>query len=95
MKKNDPGTNNKSGKSEAGIQNQKKRLLPFRQRLPYCRRKRHIVFRQNFGLNSRIFSLLVSIELLIEEWYISYPPCVGWRVEVGDWKPMFWREAWN
>jgi hypothetical protein len=55
--------------------------LPFRQRQPYCRRKRHIVFRQNFGLNSRIFSLLVSIELLIEEWYISYPPVLD-----GEWK---------
>jgi len=53
--KNDSGTNNKSGKSKAGIQKQKKRILPFRQRQPYCRRKRHIVFRLNFVLNSRIF----------------------------------------
>jgi hypothetical protein len=30
--KNDPGTNNESGKSEAGIQRQKKRILPFRQK---------------------------------------------------------------
>jgi hypothetical protein len=32
MKKNDPGTNNESGKSEAVIQKQKKRILPFRQK---------------------------------------------------------------
>jgi hypothetical protein len=30
--KNDSGTNNESGKSEPGIQNQKKRILPFRQK---------------------------------------------------------------
>jgi hypothetical protein len=30
--KNDSGTNNESGKSEPGIQRQKKRLLPFRQK---------------------------------------------------------------
>ena len=95
MKKNDSGTNNESGKSKGGIQKQKR---------GYCLSGKGILIAEGsdtsffsivFGLNSRIFSLLVSIELLIEEWYISYPPCVGWRVEVGDWKPMFWREAWN
>ena len=63
MKKNDPGTNNKSGKSEAGIQNQKKRILPFRQRQSYCRRKRHIIFKQNFGLKSRIF---ITAEFILQ-----------------------------
>ncbi len=61
--KNDSGTNNESGKSEPGIQKQKKRILPFRQRQSYCRRKRHIIFKQNFGLKSRIF---ITAEFILQ-----------------------------
>jgi hypothetical protein len=37
--------------------------LPFRQRQSYCRRKRHIIFKQNFGLKSRIF---ITAEFILQ-----------------------------